>query len=99
MDCNRAVLVVLCAASGGAAACLVSARAHASGATLTASDLTLLTVPDTHDSCFEDNTFGTFFSLIGLSAPPGCEVQAVARRNPRIPQVRRGPPGFTGPGS
>ena len=40
-----------------------------------ASDLTLLTVPDTHDTCFEDNTFGTFFSLIGLSAPPGCDRQ------------------------
>ncbi|WP_437761373.1 right-handed parallel beta-helix repeat-containing protein [Sorangium sp. So ce281] len=38
-----------------------------------ASDLTLLTVPDTHDNCFEDNTFGSFFSLIGLSTPPGCE--------------------------
>ncbi|WP_437337433.1 right-handed parallel beta-helix repeat-containing protein [Sorangium sp. So ce394] len=38
-----------------------------------ASDLTLLTLPDTHGNCFEDNTFDTFFSLIGLSAPPGCD--------------------------
>ncbi|WP_437931444.1 right-handed parallel beta-helix repeat-containing protein [Sorangium sp. So ce291] len=38
-----------------------------------ASDLTLLTVPDTHGNCYEDNTFGTFFSLIGLTAPPGCD--------------------------
>ncbi|WP_437573055.1 right-handed parallel beta-helix repeat-containing protein [Sorangium sp. So ce887] len=38
-----------------------------------ASDLTLLTLPDTHGNCFEGNTFGTLFSLIGLSAPPGCD--------------------------
>ncbi|WP_437280019.1 right-handed parallel beta-helix repeat-containing protein [Sorangium sp. So ce375] len=38
-----------------------------------ASDLTLLTVPDAHGSCFEDNTFGSFFSLLGLPAPPGCD--------------------------
>ncbi|MDI1444470.1 right-handed parallel beta-helix repeat-containing protein [Polyangium sp. 6x1] len=38
-----------------------------------ASDLTLLSLPDTNGNCFEDNTFNTFFSLLPLSAPPGCD--------------------------
>lgn len=37
-----------------------------------ASDLTLLTVPDAHDNCYAANTYDTFFSLIGLGAPPTC---------------------------
>jgi hypothetical protein len=39
-----------------------------------AADLTMLTLPDTHENCYEDNvpSSSTFFGLIGISEPPGC---------------------------
>jgi parallel beta-helix repeat protein len=40
-----------------------------------AADLTMLTYPDTHENCYEDNvpSSSTFFALIGISEPPGCQ--------------------------
>ena len=57
-------------ASGLQADVLVNNAGYGQAGPFTASDLGLLTFPDTHGNCYADNVFTTFFSLFGPTPPP-----------------------------